>query len=70
MNKRLSYILKLITVLSAVTGTFLSAYAGRNSFMGGSRVFMYFTIQSAVILLIDCRIRLSGDCGLDKKSCR
>lgn len=57
-QKRISYLLKIIVFVSAVVGTFLSAYAGRHSFMGGSRVFMYFTIQSniavAIISLIGC----------------
>ncbi|MCR5516709.1 MAG: Pr6Pr family membrane protein [Lachnospira sp.] len=57
-QKRISYLLKLIVFVSAIVGTFLSAYAGRHSFMGGSRVFMYFTIQSniavAIISLIGC----------------
>lgn len=57
-RKRISYCLKTIVVLAAVIGTCLSAYAGRNSFMGGSTVFMYFTIQSniaiAIISLIGC----------------
>lgn len=59
-----SYILKTVTVLSALTGTFLSYYAGRLSFMGGSRVFMFFTIQSniaiAVICAIGCVMMLRG----------
>lgn len=57
-QKRISYLLKIIVFVSALVGTFLSAYAGRHSFMGGSRVFMYFTIQSniavAIISLIGC----------------
>ncbi len=57
-RKRISYCLKTIVVLAAVIGTCLSAYAGKNSFMGGSVVFMYFTIQSniaiAIISLIGC----------------
>ena len=60
VRKRISYCLKTIVVLAAVIGTCLSAYAGRNSFMGGSTVFMYFTIQSniaiAIISLIGCCI--------------
>ena len=40
--------MKLIVILSAATGTVMSASAGRNTFMGGSRVFMYFTIQSNI----------------------
>ncbi len=49
-QKRISTILKLIVIVSAVVGTFVSAYAGRHSFMGGSRVFMYFTIQSNILI--------------------
>lgn len=62
-QKRLSYILKLVVAISAITGTFLSAYAGRNSFMGGSRVFMYFTIQSNIAVAITSIV---GMCFLTK----
>jgi len=51
-RKRLSVILKTIVVLSAVIGIFMSAYAGRNTFMGGSVVFMYFTIQSNIAIAL------------------
>ena len=47
-----SLILKGIVVLSATVGVFLSAYASRNTFMGGSRVFMYFTIQSNIVIAV------------------
>ena len=57
-QKRLSTILKLVVIISAVVGTFLSAYAGRRFFMGGSRVFMYFTIQSNIAIAIICCIGL------------
>lgn len=57
-QKKVSSILKLVVVISAVVGTFLSAYAGRHSFMGGSRVFMYFTIQSNIAIAIICGIGL------------
>lgn len=56
--KIISAILKLITVISAVVGTVISASAGRNFFMGGSRVFMYFTIQSNIAIAIICTIGL------------
>ena len=63
VRRCISYTLKIIVVLSAAAGVFLSAYAGRNSFMGGSRVFMYFTIQSniavALISLIGCCLMLT-----------
>ncbi len=54
----ITYCLKIVVFLSAVIGTFLSAYAGRNSFMGGSRVFMYFTIQSNIAMAIISAIGL------------
>ncbi len=56
-----SLLLKVIVSLSAILGTFLSAYAGRNSFMGGSRVFMYFTIQSNIAMAL---ISIIGLCRL------
>lgn len=51
-RKIISCVLKLVVIVSAVLGTFLSAYAGRNSFMGGTRVFMYFTIQSNIAVAV------------------
>ena len=55
-RKIVSYALKLVVILSAVLGTLMSALAGRNSFMGGSRVFMYFTIQSNIAAALLCAI--------------
>lgn len=57
MNK-ISCVLKTVVFLSASIGTILSYYAGRNSFMGGSRVFMYFTTQSNIAIAIICAIGL------------
>lgn len=56
IQKRISYVLKCVVVLSAVIGTIISYLAGRDSFMGGSRVFMYFTIQSNIAIAIICAI--------------
>jgi len=53
-RKTVSYILKLIVILSAVVGTVLSSRAGSNSFMGGNRVFMFFTIQSNIAVAAVC----------------
>ena len=53
-KKRISFALKLIVILSAVTGTLMSAGAGRRAFMGGSRVFMFFTIQSNILIALIC----------------
>lgn len=47
-----SLILKLIVTVCAAAGTFISAYAGRGTFMGGSRVFMFFTIQSNILIAL------------------
>ncbi len=53
-RRAVSYILKLIVIVSAVLGILLTALGGRNSFMGGSRVFMFFTIQSNIAIAIVC----------------
>ena len=53
-KKGISFVLKLIVILSAAVGTVISACAGRSSFMGGSRVFMFFTIQSNIAVAILC----------------
>ena len=55
-NKRkiISCILKLIVVIGAVVGVIMSGTAGRAFFMGGSRVFMYFTIQSNILIAMIC----------------
>ena len=63
-QRKISYCLKILVALSAVAGTALSAYAGRGSFMGGSRVFMYFTIQSNLLMAV---ISLVGLCLLMRK---
>ncbi len=63
-KRNISFILKAVVIVSAILGTFLSAYAGRHSFMGGSRVFMYFTIQSniamAIISAIGCNYMIKN----------
>lgn len=63
-QRRISLILKAVVFVSAVTGTFLSYYADRNSFMGGLSVFMYFTIQSNIGLAV---ISAAGGYKLLKK---
>ena len=55
-KKNISLVLKTVVVLSAIVGITMSAYAGRHSFMGGSRVFMYFTTQSNIAIAIICAI--------------
>ena len=57
-RKMISCILKLIVIVSAFVGTWMSGFAGKAAFMGGNRVFMYFTIQSniavALLSIIGC----------------
>ena len=52
-----SFVLKAFVIAAAAAGTLISAGAGRRAFMGGSRVFMYFTIQSNVAVAL---ISLAG----------
>ena len=47
-----SLILKLTVILSAAAGVALSALASSDTFMGGSVVFMYFTIQSNIAIAL------------------
>ncbi len=51
-SKTVSIILKVIVILSATVGVFISAYASKETFMGGGRVFMYFTIQSNIAVAL------------------
>ena len=55
-SKLVSYILKTIIIISAVVGTLMSSGAGKRAFMGGSRVFMYYTIQSNIAIAAICLI--------------
>lgn len=66
ISKMLSIVLKLVVIVSALVGIYLSAFAGRSSFMGGSSVFMYFTIQSNLLI---AGVSIYGTClmMLDKK---
>ena len=55
-RKTVSCFLKGIVVVSAFVGVILSALASANTFMGGRRVFMYFTIQSNIAIAVICLI--------------
>jgi len=57
-RKITSLVLKIIVIASAIIGTILS-YNSANEFMSGSTVFMYFTIQSNLAILL---IALIGLC--------
>ena len=51
-SRAVSVFLKAIVILSAAIGIFLSAYASKDTFMGGGRVFMFFTIQSNIAIAL------------------
>ena len=51
-EKKLSLLLKMIAVISALIGIIMSASLGQDSFMGGTHVFMFFTIQSNIAILL------------------
>lgn len=52
----ISCIIKIAVIASAIAGSVLSAFAGRHVFMSGTRIFMYFTIQSNIALAIICAV--------------
>ena len=45
-------IFKIAVILSAAFGVFFSAFASKDTFMGGGRVFMFFTIQSNIAVAL------------------
>jgi len=49
-------IFEMIVVAASALGVYLSALKSSNGFMGGNRVFMYFTIQSNIMIGIMCLI--------------
>ncbi|MBR6052119.1 MAG: Pr6Pr family membrane protein [Clostridia bacterium] len=51
-RKIISLFLKAVVIISAVVGIILSAVAAKDIFMGGGRVFMYFTIQSNIAVAL------------------
>ncbi len=51
-QRNVSYILSIVAIISVIVGVVLSALAGVVAFMGGYRVFMYFTIQSNIAVAI------------------
>ena len=58
LNKKniISISLKILVIISALVGTIISALGSIEAFMGGSTVFMYFTIQSNILIALVCLI--------------
>jgi len=52
----LSLLLKCAVIFSAALGVYISARASSQTFMGGNRVYMYFTIQSNIAIALICLI--------------
>ncbi len=55
-SRTVSLVLKFIVIISAAVGVVLSALAGRQAFMGGGAVFMFFTIQSNILIAVTCAV--------------
>jgi len=57
-GKRISCALKAVVILAAVAGIRISAEAGIGTgiYVGGSQVFMYFTIQSNLVIALICAV--------------
>ena len=51
-SRTVSLVLKAVAAIAAIVGVCLSAYASKAVFMGGNRVFMYFTIQSNIAVAL------------------
>lgn len=51
-NRIISVLLKTAVIVSALIGIILSALAATKTFMGGTRMFMYFTIQSNIAVAL------------------
>ena len=61
-RKNISCILKIIVIICALSGVWLSYVSGKDSFMGGSRVFMFFTIQSNIAIALISAVGLFHLC--------
>ena len=57
-RKKLSYVLKIIVIVSAVVGIVMSAIGDKDTFMGGPVVLMYYTVQSNIAIAVVCAIGL------------
>lgn len=51
-----SLILKGIVIIAAAVGTYLSAFGSSGSFMAGKKAFMYFTVQSNILIALICAV--------------
>ena len=64
MSKNLkitSILMKTVVIIAAVVGIILSAIQSSEAFMGGSRVFMYFTIQSNIFIALVFKADVRND---------
>lgn len=55
-RKAASLILKCVVIISASVGTYLSAFGESRGFMLGRTAFMYFTIQSNILIALICAV--------------
>ena len=54
----ITFILKCMVIISVIIGIPLSAHGAKGVFMSGSTVFMYFTIQSNILIGLICLVGL------------
>lgn len=58
IRKNISILLKIIVIVFAISGIYLSINSSSDSFMGGTTVLMYFNIQSNIAIALICLIGL------------
>ena len=58
LRAAVTFILKCVVIISVIIGIPLSAHETRGFFMSGSTVFMYFTIQSNILIGLICLVGL------------
>lgn len=66
--KYISCLLKTVVVIAATVGVLKSAFSGNDTFMGGTHVFMFFTIQSNIAIALICAVGLVKLFGKKKTS--
>ncbi len=57
-DARISCLLKGIVIIAAAAGIIKSVFSGNRTFMSGSRVFKFFTIQSNIAIALICAVGL------------
>ncbi len=51
-QKNTSLVLKAVVIISAIVGTIMSYLGKHDGFMAGKTIFMFFTIQSNILIAL------------------